>query len=235
MKQSLQIHAPVWASLPLSILLIVSPHMTCAGEELDARWSRCPGADVRVKAADPRDAKDACQGAAVAVAFLSRAGVAQREPASIEVMTRLPAGAGETAAGCYALRLRQANVLGYEHFRKCRTWFKVPIDRRLYRSLVTHEAAHAVAAGHFEKQPPPVHAAEYVAYVVMIASMPASLRQRILRALPGQGFDSGQQITPIHYLFDPMSFGAESCRHCLKPGNGDRFLRAVLSGQELAD
>lgn len=126
-------------------------------------------------------------------------------------------------------------MLPYTEFRKQKTWFSVPIDRDLYRSFAAHETAHAVVASCFAIPRPTIQAKEYVAYVAMFATMSASLRARVLRAFPGNGFASEDQITAIFYMFDPMRFGAESYRHYMKSENGATFLQSVLAGKVLAE
>jgi hypothetical protein len=105
----------------------------------------------------------------------------------------------------------------------------------MYRSLAAHEVAHALAACNFAVREPTIQAKEYVAYVAMFATMDPVVRARVLRAIPGQGFQSESRINEIAYLFDPMRFGAECYRHYLGAGNGVKFLRAVLTGKALAN
>lgn len=141
--------------------------------------------------------------------------------------------AGPTAQGAYLKQCNCSMFVTYASFRQQKTWFKLPVTRGLYRSLATHEAAHAVAANMFEIPNPTIQAQEYVAYVTMFATMDPLIRERALRALPGDGFASEDRISLIAYMFDPMRFGAEAYRHYLKPGNGDAFLHFVFTGKAL--
>lgn len=193
------------------------------------------GADIRVSAAAQRDFEDICVGAADAAAFLTAQGIPPRAPVVIEVASSLPASAGSTAAGCWVADTKRAHVLTYAKFRKNQTWFGVPVDRALYRGLAAHEAAHAVVACNFSGPKPSIQATEYVAYVTMFSTMPQSLRDRILRAMPGRGFESEDKIHTIAYLFDPMRFGVQAYRHYLKPGVGPDFLRSVVAGKALVE
>ncbi len=111
----------------------------------------------------------------------------------------------------------------------------MPIDARMQRSVAAHEVAHALAACNFAASRPPVHAQEYVAYVVMLATMDPALRGRVLEANPGDGFATVSTIGELLYAFDTQRFGVEAYRHYAKPGHGDAFLRAVLAGEALAD
>ena len=79
------------------------------------------------------------------------------------------------------------------------------------------------------------HGKEYVAYVAMFATMDPVLRERILLAVPGTGFDTVAQITPLSLAFDPEGFATDAYRHYLKPGYGDAFLRSVVEGRALTE
>ena len=153
----------------------------------------------------------------------------------IEVTPRLPDEAGPTAAGCFIEQRRRIYMLPYARFREQKTWFGVPIDRRMYRSLAAHEATHALAACLFTVPNPTIQAKEYIAYVAMFSTMDEALRARALRATPGTGFESEARITPLLYMFDPMRFGAEAYRHYLKPEAGPAFVKAILAGRALVD
>jgi hypothetical protein len=105
----------------------------------------------------------------------------------------------------------------------------------MYRSLVTHEAAHAVADCNFGIPHPTIQAHEYVAYVAMFAMMNPNLREEVMARNPGVSFDSEREMNAIIYMFDPMRFGIAAYRHYLEKGNGDAFLLRVLSGNALTN
>jgi len=152
----------------------------------------------------------------------------------IEIVPRLPTSLGETAVGCYLENEPRILVLEFAEFAKNQTWFDVPIDVTMYRSLVTHEVAHAVADCNMSIPEPTIQAKEYLAYVAMFATMEPGLRERIMNANPCQAFDRESKINATIYLCDPMRFAVRSYRHFLKAENGDAFLYRVLSGQALS-
>ncbi len=196
----------------------------------------CPSVpSVHVAAADPHDADLACDGALAAVRFFEARGLRTFGPLEVDVRTALPPDVGAHAAGCWRPAEGRAVILDGATFRRRRTWFGVPIDARMYRSVAAHEVAHALAGCNFAASRPPVHAQEYVAYVVTLATMDAALRERVLRANPGDGFATVSTIGELLYAFDTQRFGVESWRHYAKPEHGDAFLRRVLAGEALAD
>jgi hypothetical protein len=219
------------------ILFLGSLALSCTARASQPQPSdsghRCRDSNVHVFASDGRDVRDGCTGARAAIAFLAPHASRQIETLFIHVRVELPAMAGHTAAGAYLARCDCSTFVPYASFRLQRTWFKVPISRDLYRSLATHEAAHAAAAHIFLIPSPTIQAKEYVAYVTMFATMDPLLRARALRALPGTGFASEDRISLIYYMFDPMRFGAEAYRHYMKPENGAAFLQFVFAGKAL--
>lgn len=126
-------------------------------------------------------------------------------------------------------------MLDYDAFRQSGKWFGVPVSPLMYRSVVTHEVAHAVADCNFKMPNPTIQAKEYVAYVAMFASMESALRSRIMTENPGSGFDSELKINATIYLCDPMRFGVKAYRHYLQQDHGNAFLRKVLSGNALSE
>jgi hypothetical protein len=195
----------------------------------------CPDAVISINAHEPADYVAICNGATDALSFFERLKLSPMHPLVVEIVPDLPDVVGETAVGCYLEDEQRILVLTFETFRKNRKWFGVPVDRSMYRSIVTHEVAHAVADCNFKVPSPTIQAKEYVAYVAMFVLMPPELRKRILLENPGSGFDNELKINEIVYLFNPMYFGVQAYRHYLKDGHGDAFLMSVLSGKALTE
>ncbi|WP_416137369.1 DUF6639 family protein [Halomonas sp. HK25] len=221
-----------WMSIAAAGLLIVTLADALLGEAKADSFT-CPRYGVQVIASDPADARDACSGAAASLDFLGALGLQPARPIVVEVVPELPEEAGPTAAGCYLADGNRVLIVPYRRFLAWQTWFGVPIDHRLYRSLAAHEVAHAVVASHFMMAKPTIQAQEYLAYVVTFATMPAELLDQVLEALPGEGFAGEERITELYYLFHPMHFGAQAYRHYLRPGNGVAFFYEVLAGNAL--
>lgn len=195
----------------------------------------CPHSVAQVAASDEADFVNACTGAQDALTFFLDLGIQPTIPIALEVVPKLPKEAGSTAAGAYFEKQGRIRMLSYAELRKAETWFNLPIDRELYRSLAAHEVAHAMTGCSFGIQHPTIQAKEYLAYVAMFSTMKPAFRERVLKKIPGAGFENEDKITTIFYLFDPMRFGAEAYRHYRREGNGKVFLRAVLSGEVLAE
>lgn len=192
---------------------------------------RCPHTNVTVYSADGRDVDIACEAAEDALRFFAANELETTGVVEVHLVSKLPDVAGSSSYGCYDHPSRNVYMLFFSNCLEQGPWAGLPVDRTLYKSLLTHEVAHAVAAANFSVPKPGVLAHEYLAYVTMFATMPISQRKRVLKNFPGQGFDSVDQMSVTYYLMDPLRFGAEAYRHFLKLDDEKTFLKDVLSGQ----
>jgi hypothetical protein len=209
-----------------------------SGEPQFAVEIRCDvlNAVVVVRSPDHSDTLIACEGSRDAIVFLASQGLdVPRDIVAIELLVRLPAVVSATATGCYLESERRALVLVYSQFRKFKTWFGIPIDRSLYRSLVSHEVAHFVADYNFKISKPTIQAKEYIAYVTQFSTMEPALRERVLSQFPIEDFEGDWQMGTTIYMFDCMYFGVRAYRHFLKPANGRDYLHAILNGKALVE
>lgn len=195
----------------------------------------CPGIPVRVSGSVQADRTLACEGAAQALRFMAPLDLHAPETLPVELVDRLPAGLRSDAVGCYATGSRRILVLRYAEFQRRREWLGVPVQPALYRAVVAHEVAHAMAACRPSERPLPAAGHEYFAYVVMFASLPQALREQVLHRLPGCGFSDPAQINDMVYGFDPMRFGADAWRHWSRQSDGMDTLRRLLDGQIVDD
>ena len=219
----------------ISLILLSSPAAAGGAENTDQKAvHNCANSIVSVLAESPMDHGEICAGAEDALAFFGRLRLKPIDSVVVEILPFLPEEVGETAVGCYLEDDARVLVLEFAEFAKHETWFKIPIDWSMYRSLVTHEVAHAVAACNMAGSESPIQAKEYLAYVAMFVMMDQRLRGRIMDANPCKAFDQESKINATIYLCDPMRFAVSAYRHYLEAKNGDAFLLKILSGEALA-
>lgn len=193
---------------------------------------KCAVQNVTVEAFSDRDAADSCRGAGNAVRFLASQGLSVPANITIKVVTKMPDPVVESALGAYMKAEKEVIVLTYSAFKKHGSAFKVPLDRPLYRAVVSHEVAHAIAVDNF-RQEPSYLGQEYIAYVTLFSTMTLAQRKEILRHYP---IDTDWQVHAASlYLFDSLGFGAQAYRHFLRPENGQIFIRKVLDGEVLSE
>lgn len=195
---------------------------------------RCENAaNVTVLSRSAADAMMACAGAAEAIGFLASLGLLTTDPIELRIVDELPPSTTSSASGCYLARERCAYLLPFAKLQGSRTPLELPLDRALYQSMAAHETAHVIAGANFAIPHPRIEAQEYIAYVTMFATIPASHRDRLLATIPGRGFETEAQINTTIYLFDPLRFGAQSYRHFLRTVNGAAFVQKILAGHAL--
>lgn len=141
---------------------------------------RCDPRNIVVRSPDYADVPMSCDGARDAIMFLGSQGLKVTSEVTIEIVPTLASQVGASAAGCYLEPERRVLMLSYFAFEKCGSWFNISAIRQLYRSFVTHEAAHALAACNFKIPKPSIQAKEYIAYVTMFAAMDPALRECVL-------------------------------------------------------
>lgn len=217
--------AAILLAIPIAPVIPASPVVTvCGPSTIEVHYTK-----------DEAEAALACAGAADAVEFLDPIGLVLPLRIRIELVTELPPELAPSAAGCYDVAGQRVLVPDFDHFLQNRTWFGVPATATLYRSVVAHESAHAIAVCHIGDRKLPLAAHEYVAYVTMLATMEQGTRARVLDANPGTGFDHPTQINDLRYVLGPEQFGVESYRHWLKQPDPPGFLRRILAGAVVLD
>lgn len=190
----------------------------------------CVGSPAVVVGASPDEAEIACDGARAVFAFFAPLDLRPVPGLTIELSTALPAGAPSDAVACFVIPQRRIIVLRFEPFSWHRSWFGLAADRRLYRAVIGHEVAHAIAACHAGEARLSHAAQEYVAYVAMIATMPEDHRRELLALHPGSGFDDVAAINEFVHGFNPARFAAESYRHWMRQPDPRAYLRRVIDG-----
>ena len=187
-------------------------------------------APVVLRARSAADAQSACEGLRRAQTFLKAAGLRLPALTRVEVVDRLPPDLDGQAVGCYLRDSRRILLLSYEAFAAGGQWFRLPVERELYRAAAAHEAAHAMAAFNAEPRRLPLAAHEYLAYVTMFATLDPALRTRLLARFPGAGLRGSLQINLVVYLTDPLQFAADAWRHHQRQSDPAGWLRDLVAG-----
>lgn len=215
------------------LTIALSSYVLVCMPKAEARELRCDDANVVVYSPSLADAKSVCDGAADAIGFLGAQGLETSGQIEVLVVDKLADPISSSSFGGYLHSGRRAYLLTSSKVAKRGTVFSLPFDRTLYRSLATHEIAHAIGAVNFRIPNPPIEAEEYIAYVAMFATLPATHRGPLLARFKDEKFETEIQINPLVYILDPFRFGILSYKHFMKSGNGAAFLQQVLTGRAL--
>lgn len=219
---------------PLYVLLATAFLAAMSADHAERLECREPNVVVHSPQRD--DALLACAAATDALSFLAQQGFDTSAHFDMRLVSALPLPGKRSVVGFYLEAERRIFAVLYAEFTKQKDWFRLPITRDLYRALITHEVAHAVADRNFRVTRPSIQAKEYIAYVTMFATMTTSLREQILSQFPGEGFRSEPEMNTTIYLADPMRFGVQAYRHFAKLGEGKTdYLQAILSGKVLTE
>jgi hypothetical protein len=206
-----------------------------ANAERPVKEIRCTDQNVVVRSLVHADALIACEAAKDAIRYLSSQGMVVSGDVAIDLVATLPVVVSRSAAGCYLESERRAVALVYSQFKKSKTWFEIPINRSLYRSLISHEVAHLVAHYNFKIPKPTIQAKEYIAYVTQLATMESGLRKQIMSHFNCKAFEGDWQMCTTIYMFDCMGFGVRAYLHFLNLPNGRDYLQSILNGKALVE
>lgn len=197
---------------------------------------RCAGTNATIYAESDADARMACAGAADAIAFLSEQGLTVDTVMWIDILDSVFTSASDNPSfrvlGQFDPRKNRIMVTSTKGQREMaaeKPIFGIPYDEALFRSVVAHEVAHAIAEENFRVTEPSRLAHEYIAYIVQLATMPAPLRQQILEHETASAFSSELEINPMVYAMDPDLFAVKSYRHYRSASVGVTFIQSLLN------
>ena len=147
---------------------------------------RCAGTNATIYADSVYDTYLACAGAADAMAFLSQQGLIVDTVMRIDVLDTVFLHRNKTPSfrilGQFEAeqeRISITSTKGQREMAAEKPIFGVPYEEALFRSVVAHEVAHAIADDNFHVLEPSRLAHEYLAYIVQLATMSPHLRQKI--------------------------------------------------------
>jgi hypothetical protein len=76
-----------------------------------------------------------------------------------------------------------------------------------------------------------IAAEEYIAYTTQLSLLPDEIRLKILTQITNEGFGHENEITSLFHQLNPRVFAVKAYRHFLRPENGKRFYKKLVSGQ----
>lgn len=194
----------------------------------------CPNSNVVVALSQSEDCETACTGAIDAISFLEANGFRLAGPINIHPMGRITNEILADAFGYFDSRTERIHVQSFSASQGAVQGlgiFGLPMDRDLYRSIVTHEVAHLIASHNFTMESPSGAAQEYIAYVTQLATMPPGLRGLILANFPGEGFRTSMEISPAIHMVSLENFAVGVYRHFVRTENGAAYFRRLLTGE----
>ena len=215
------------------VMVALSGQSATEHEAVPPSYHDCEVADLKIESKNLEDAQDACAAGLDVYAFFRGVGLMKSAPVTLIIVDNMPSEHGDNVMGYFMPENMQIRILSFAASIDRGDWLGHPMDRLIYKSLAAHELAHALGWSNTSGGTLSLRAREYVAYVVMYATMEPNHRSAILAEMQGEGFTSDEQISDAYYYFGPFQFGVQAYRHYLHPENGPRFLRAILRGEVL--
>lgn len=223
------------SSIPACAAVSILASALFAAAEANARTVKCKSVNyIIVEASSRDDVRQACRAAQHAGSFLSSQGLTlPQEDIRIDVVSAMPESIPGSAAGAYSQARRRIFILSYRSFKeRYHNPLGVSMSKSIYRSVTTHEVAHAIASHNFALTPTLV-AQEYIGFVTLFSTMHKGSREQILRRYSHYN-DEWLTHPEILYLGDPVEFGVHAYRHYLLPENGRKILHRILQGEIFA-
>jgi hypothetical protein len=194
--------------------------------------AQCPGIHIDSSVVTAAEKRLICRAANEVQGFFKSYGIAQKARirihiASADIDPRLP------HIGSYSAQRQTISILSQSQVQCLgdnSRLFGLPMDDTLYRSVVVHELAHAIADQNFGYEHPSLVAQEYVAYVAQLATLEPALREKILVANALPGYRDVDEMSCVYYAMDPSGFGIKAYRHFAALPHPGEFLRRWLSG-----
>jgi hypothetical protein len=194
---------------------------------------RCAEVAVDVAAPSPRERALACSAAEHGLSLLKSCGISLRRPLHIEIKKELRHPTGLPALGFFDAKNERAVIAQYDNVSSLvqGTPYALLPQPELYRSLIIHEVVHAVMHQNLRRKPLSHAAYEYPAYVLQIASLPATARDRFLQTV-GRSTPHTDFLFSDSVLFmDPFVFAARAYHHFSTSAKGCAHLVALLEGE----
>ncbi|MCB1772002.1 MAG: hypothetical protein KDI88_00175 [Gammaproteobacteria bacterium] len=195
----------------------------------------CPAIRIDGSQFAEQDRSLICDAAARAREFFRSFGIGIRQSIRIEASSE---AGGLPHIGSFSLTDRIVRLTGQRRAGSEMagdTLFGLPLNETLYRSVVVHELAHAIANQHFVDARPSLVAQEYIAYVAQLSTLETATRARILAANSLPAYASVDEMSSTYYAMDPSGFGIKVYRHFLSLDDPGAFLRGLLSGDIKAE
>jgi hypothetical protein len=221
-------------SLAISFALVACATTESPADDFQLAVSGCTQADIRLENEGAPETEDVCSAAKEVFEFFRALGLTEMAPITLSIVDEFPAELGVKVLGCFFAKDMHIKLLSRARASAIGTWLDRPLDRKLYKSLASHEIAHALTHCNARGASLSARAQEYVAYVAMFVTMDPEHKAAILAANPDASFETEEQISDTHYYLAPYKFGVAVYRHYLLPGNGNRFLMLILCARQRA-
>lgn len=208
----------------------------CAGVQAVAEHTapagRCTAVHIESSVVSTQARELVCNAAHEVLAFFRSLGVEVKDVIAIQIAdhdidARLPHIGSYSSENKLVKLLSLKEAVARHNDNKL---FGLSMNKALYRSVVAHELAHALADQNFGFEEPPLVVHEYIAYVVQLSTMDPELRAEVLAGSDVAAYEDVSEMSCVYYAMDPSGFGIKAYRHYVALSDPGAFIRRLLSG-----
>ena len=224
----------------LFALLYFSSFVVLGNDSSTAAKARCVNPWLEIEAngkAQGFPAENICERASWALDQMELCGFSIQQKLTVEVVDELKHPCGLPVVGYFDSTDFRVKVASRDQCRqllqKEAALAKVDFDA-VYGSIFVHEVVHAALWSqlhHFEHEPVPAMATEYVTYAFQILSLPAPHRDSLLAAFPRA---TPKDLGPFNYTalqISPLRFATNAYMHLMSVDDRCQFLKEIISGK----
>ena len=207
--------------------------LTCGASRAVSDFSSCEGLPVEIEGASPH-VDEICTASDAALKQLGVLGLVPEHTIRVLLVDTDIVYEGHLAYGQYngpQDRLELMSPAAIANQQPPPSLFGQPIDDVMYAGLVAHEITHAVAQQHMRRDKIGNPAQEYLAYAVLLASLPEDRREAIVAAAGVRGWESGDTVSNIYLGLNAHAFAVKSYLHLYTHPNRSEVVETVLGSR----
>ena len=219
---------------PLPALgILVGLLLACGGVRAERVVGPCDGQPVEVEG-EPGHVEVVCAASIDALARLAELGLVPNRTIRVVLVDAGIAYNGHLAYGQYdgtqdRLELMSPTALASQ--QPSPSLFGEPLDDVIYAGLLAHEMTHAVVQQHMRVDKIGAPAQEYLAYAVLLASLPDARREAIVSAAGVRGWETGDTVSSIYLGMNAHRFAVNSYLHLYNHPDRAQVIETVLASR----
>jgi hypothetical protein len=193
--------------------------------------NKCKNTSVVVYYDNVEDYKLICSATKKVIELAKKMDLGDKLDVSVSITDKLTINHTGTAVALFEPGSSEIQILSREVCKKSfnnKVILGQNIDDDLYKSMIIHELAHALAWQN--KETPSIKRGlfEYFAYVVQFVLLDKVRREAIISSSDVEAFTHSSEITDVYYYLSPNQFAVKSYLHFIKLNDRWAYLSSIL-------
>ncbi len=184
--------------------------------------SQCEGTAVVVNYDTIKDLELVCDAVKDVNKVAKKIGLSEGLDVSVSIIDRLTIGYIGTPIALFEPANKKIQVLSMAGYKKSLlnyVIFDQKIDTELFKSIIIHELAHALAWNNMKTRRLNRGLHEYFAYVIQFALLDNIHRDKIIASTDVKAYTDLSEITEVYYYLSPKIFAIKSYKSYLHFAN----------------